>query len=169
MRATRRKILSGLSVGAATLFARPLLRNAFGQTKATKPARLLVICMPNCSIKARWAPTGGRNPLDGTGTATDFKWGFCNEPLEKVRQYVTLIDGLDHKKVGGDPHGSGFIRYTTGGTIRAGEAAKDPGAGRLPGDGNLPVLPSVDQLFLKKSPILGDPGLAMQNGLQLAI
>jgi hypothetical protein len=167
MRVTRRSILSGLGAGTIALFGKPLVRSAFAA--ATPPRRLLVCCMPNCSIVTKWAPTGGRNVTAGTGDATQFQWGFCNEPLEPVRKYVTLVDGLDHKKVGGDPHGSGFIRYSTGGTIRAGEGAKDPGAGRLPGDGNLPVLPSVDQVFIKKSPILGDPGLAIQSGLQLAI
>jgi hypothetical protein len=166
-RVTRRSILSGIGLGTATLFAKPLLRHAFG---ATTPARrLLVLCMPNCSIKPRWAPTGGRDALAGSGDAANFQWGFCNQPLEMVRQYVTLVDGLDHKRVGGDPHGSGFIRYTTGGTIRAGESARDPGAGRLPGDGNMPVLPSIDQLLIQKSPIVGDKGLAIQTGLQLAI
>jgi hypothetical protein len=65
--------------------------------------------------------------------------------------YTTIIDGLDLKAVGGDPHGSGFIRYATGGTIRAGESARDPGAGSLK-EGNLPLLPSVDQVFIQSSP-----------------
>jgi hypothetical protein len=33
----------------------------------------------------------------------------------------------------------------------------------------MPVLPSVDQLFIQKSPVLGDKELAIQSGLQLAI
>ena len=166
MRVTRRSILSGIGAGAATLFGRPLVRHAFAQSGP--PPRLLVVCMPNCSIKNQWAPTGGRNVPGGTGVATDFKWGFCNTPLEPVRKYINLIDGLDHKKVGGDPHGSGFIRYSTGGTIQAGENVGDPGAGRLPGDGNMAKLPSVDQLFLQKSPIIGEKSLAITTGLQLA-
>src|SRR5215207_2354533 len=125
MRVTRRSMLSGIGLGTATLFARPLLRDAFAQAAIPK-FRLLVLCMPNVSIQARWAPTGGRTLPAATGDAAQFTWGFCNEPLEEVRPYVTLIDGLDHKAVGGDPHGSGFIRYTTGGTIVAGEGAKDP-------------------------------------------
>jgi hypothetical protein len=168
MRVTRRGMLEGLGLGTATLFARPLLRTAFAGA-GTPARRLLVLCMPNCSIVDRWAPTGGRNVVAGTGDATQFQWGFCNEPLELVRPYVTLVDGLDHKKVGGDPHGSGFIRFTTGGTIRAGESARDPGAGKLPGDGNMPVLPSIDQVLIQKSPIIGDKGLAIQSGLQLAV
>jgi hypothetical protein len=168
MRVTRRSILSGIGLGTATLFAKPLLRDAFAQ-KATPPRRLLVLCMPNCSIKDKWAPTGGRTPSTGSGDAANFQWGYCNEPLEPVRQYVNLLHGLDHKAVGGDPHGSGFIRYLTGGTIRAGESAKDPGAGRLAGDGNLPTLPSIDQLLLAQSKIIGDKGLALQKGLQLAV
>jgi len=166
MRVTRRSILRGVGVGAATLFGKPLVRHAFAQSGP--PPRLLIICMPNCSIKAQWAPSGGRDAVAKTGVATDFKWGYCNQPLEPVRKYITLIDGLDHKKVGGDPHGSGFIRYTTGGTIQAGENTRDPGAGRLPGDGNNAVMPSADQLFIQKSPFLGEKTLAITTGLQLA-
>jgi hypothetical protein len=169
MRVTRRSILSGIGLGTATLFARPLLQEAFAQSAGIPKFRMLVLCMPNVSIKARWAPTGGRNVPAGSGDATQFNWGFCNEPLEAVRPYVTLVDGLDHKAVGGDPHGSGFIRYTTGGSIVAGEGAKDPGAGRLPGDGNIAVMPSVDQLFIARSPIVGQKGLPIPGGLQLAI
>src|SRR5262245_57839330 len=99
MRVTRRSILRGVGVGAATLFGRPLVRHAYAQAGGPPP-RLLMICMPNCSIKNQWAPTGGRDAVAKTGVATDFKWGFCNQPLEPVRKYITLIDGLDHKKVG---------------------------------------------------------------------
>lgn len=167
MRVTRRSILRGLGLGTATLFAKPLLRDAFGA--GTAPKRFLLLCMPNCSIKNKWAPTGGRNPMAGSGDATMFQWGYCNQPLDPVKQYITLIHGVDHQAIGGDPHGSGFIRYSTGGTIRLGEKVGDPGAGKLPGDGNLPVLPSIDQLLIAKSPIIGDKSLALSKGLQLAI
>ena len=171
MRVTRRSIVRGLGLGTATLFARPLVKDAFAQAGALQLKRLLVLCMPNCSVKSDWQPQGGggRNALAGSGTAEDFTFNYCNEPLESVRQYVTLIHGVDHKRMGGDPHGGGFLRYTTGGHIQQGESTRDPGAGRLPGDGNMPKLPSIDQLLIKNSPIIGDPNLPIKTGLQLAI
>jgi hypothetical protein len=164
MRVSRRWMLGGIGLGTASLFARPLVREAFAQ--GTMPRRFVILCMPNCSIKARWAPTGGRNVPGNSGDATQFTWGFCNQPLEAVRQHTVLVDGVDHKAVGGDPHSSGFIRYSTGGSIKAGASARDPGAGSLANDGNHGVLPSADQLFLDKSPILGDKSLPIAS-LQL--
>jgi hypothetical protein len=161
-------MLRGVGLGTATLFGRSLVRDAFAQT-TLKPARLLVLCMPNCSVKTDWAPKGGRDVLAKTGVAEQWELNYCNEPLAPVKQYVTLIHGLDHKKMGGDPHGGGFLRYSTGGHIQQGEATGDPGAGRLPGDGNMPKLPSIDQLLIKNSPMVGDPALPIKSGLQLAL
>ena len=45
-----------------------------------------------------------------------------------------------------------------------------PGAGRLPGDGNMPKLPSIDQLLIKDSPIdRRAQSLPIKAGLQLAL
>jgi hypothetical protein len=169
MRVTRRSMLRGVGLGTATLFGRSLVKDAFAQSGALQPFRLLVLCMPNCSVKADWAPRGGRDALAKTGDASMFTLNYCNEPLEPVRQYVNIIHGLDHKKMGGDPHGGGFLRYSTGGHIQQGEGTGDPGAGRLPGDGNMPKLPSIDQLLIKNSPIVGDKSLPIKTGLQLAL
>ena len=170
MRSTRRSLLRGLGLGTATLFARPLLKNAqaFDATGGG-PRRLLILCMPNCSVKSDWAPMGGRDALAKTGVAETFTFNYCNEPLTPVKQYVNVIHGVDHKRMGGDPHGGGFLRYTTGGHIQQGDMTRDPGAGRLPGDGNMPKLPSFDQLLIKGSPIIGDPSLPIKSGLQLAL
>ena len=169
MRVSRRSMLRGIGLGTATVFGRSLVKDAFAQSGALQVRRLLVLCMPNCSVKADWAPRGGRDALAKTGTATDFQFNYCNMPLQAVRQYVNIIHGVDHKRMGGDPHGGGFLRYTTGGHIQQGDTTRDPGAGRLPGDGNMPKLPSIDQLLLKNSKIIGDPTLPIKTGLQLAL
>src|SRR4029453_446228 len=166
-RVTRRSMLRGLGLGTATLFARPLVKDAFAQA-GLKPFRLLVLCMPNCSVKADWAPRGGRDVLAKTGVPEPWELNSCNEPLAPVKQYVNLIHGLDHKRMGGDPHGGGFLRYSTGGHIQQGEGTGDPGAGRLPGDGNMPKLPSIDQVLIKESPITGEKDLPIKTGFQLA-
>ncbi len=59
--------------------------------------------MPNSSVKDKWAPMGGRDALAKTGVAETFNFNFCNDPLVPVRQYVNILHGLDHKRMGGDP------------------------------------------------------------------
>jgi hypothetical protein len=151
MRLHRRSFLSGISAGTAALFARPLLREC--HAAGDNPKRLVILYMPNCNIRANWLPSGGRSPETGTGDAKTFTLKSGNDTLTPVRDQTVILTGIDLKSIGGDPHGSGIIRYVTGGTIRAGEKARDPGAGTL-GNGNLPLLPSIDQLLIQKSPAL---------------
>ncbi len=153
MRVSRRSFLSGVGAGTAAFLGGSFERQAFGQ--GAVPKRLLVLYMPNCSIRANWVPKGGR-VVGVSGDATQFTLGTANATLEPVRSLMTIVDGLDLKNIGGDPHGSGIIRMMTGGTIRAGESAKDPGAGTL-GTGNLPLMPSIDQVLADKSALLKGP------------
>jgi hypothetical protein len=145
--------LSGVGAGTAAFLGGAFERQAFGQ--GAVPKRLLVFYMPNSSIRANWAPTGGR-VAGSSGDATVFTLGSANSTLEPARSQMTLVDGLDLKNIGGDPHGSGLIRMMTGGTIQAGEKARDPGGGTL-GTGNLPVMPSIDQVLVDKSALLKGP------------
>jgi hypothetical protein len=154
VRFTRRSLLSGVGAGTATLLGRPLLRQSLAD--GAGPRRLLVLYMPNCNIREQWLPSGGRQVGNGTGDATQFTLGTSSAALEPVRSQLTLVTGLDLKNIGGDPHGSGIIRMMTGGTIRAGEKARDPGDGTL-GTGNLPLLPSIDQILVDRSPVLKGP------------
>jgi hypothetical protein len=153
MRLSRRTLFQGVGAGTAALFGGAFEREAFGQGAIAK--RILVLYMPNSSIRANWVPTGGR-VAGGTGDAAQFTLGSANSTLEPVRSQMTIVDGLDLKNIGGDPHGSGLIRMMTGGTIQAGEKARDPGAGTL-GTGNLPVMPSIDQVLVDKSAMLKGP------------
>jgi hypothetical protein len=163
MRLTRRSLLGGIGAGTAGIFGRPFAGMGRSWAQAAAPVkRFLVLYLPNASIKSQWIPTGGRT--DGAGDATQFTLKNCNATLEPVREYLTIIDGLDLPRIGGDPHGSGIIRLTTGGTIRAGEGARDPGVGTL-GTGNLPLLPSIDQVLEERSPLLKGPAF---RSLQLA-
>ena len=152
MRVSRRALMSGVGAGTVALFGGAFERQAFGQ--GAVPKRLLIFYMPNSSIRANWAPMGGRTA--GQGDATQFTLGTANSTLAPARSQLTIVDGLDLKNIGGDPHGSGLIRMITGGTIRAGEKARDPGAGTL-GEGNLPVMPSIDQVLADKSALLKGP------------
>lgn len=162
MRVSRRTLLQGgTGLGAAALLGGSFERQAFGE--GTAPKRLIMLYMPNSNIRENWVPTGGR-VVGASGDATQFQLNKCNQTLEPVKQYMTILDGLDLKNIGGDPHGSGIIRLVTGGTINAGEGAKDPEGGTL-GTGNLPVMPSFDQVIADKSASLKGPPV---YSLQLA-
>jgi hypothetical protein len=159
-RTSRRSLLAGLGAGTATLFARPLLRECFAQ--AGPPPRLLVIYMPNCSIRASWLPTGGRTPATKQGDASQFTLKACNEPLEPARHAMTLVTGLDLKNIQGCNHGSAIIRLMTGAGIK-------------------PVQATFDQVLQQKAPALQGPPIASlqlgtdtradpgSNGIQLRV
>ena len=100
-----RKHLSRRTVlkGAGATFALPLLDamipagTALAQTEAAAAPRLGFVYFPHGALQDQWQPTRtGRNP--------DFP--FILQPLEPVRDYVTVISGLRNK--GGEsssPHG----------------------------------------------------------------
>jgi hypothetical protein len=100
-----RKHLSRRTVlkGAGATFALPLLDamipagTALAQTEAAAAPRLGFVYFPHGALQDQWQPTRtGRNP--------DFP--FILEPLEPVREYVTVVSGLRNK--GGEsssPHG----------------------------------------------------------------
>ncbi len=82
MRVSRRSFLSGVGAGTAAFLGGSFERQAFGQ--GAVPKRLLVLYMPNCSIRANWVPKGGR-VVGVSGDATQFTLGTANATLEPVR------------------------------------------------------------------------------------
>jgi hypothetical protein len=101
-----RKHLSRRTVlkGAGATIALPLLDamipagTALAQIAAAPATRLGFIYFPHGALQDEWQPkTIGRNP--------DFP--FILEPLEPVREYVTVVSGLRNKAgEGGVPHGA---------------------------------------------------------------
>jgi hypothetical protein len=100
-----RKHLSRRTVlkGAGASIALPLLDamipagTALAQTAAAPATRLGFIYFPHGALQNEWQPAAtGRNP----------KFPFILEPLEPVREYVTVVSGLRNKAgEGGVPHG----------------------------------------------------------------
>jgi hypothetical protein len=100
-----RKNLSRRAVlkGAGATIALPLLdamipaATAFAQTPAAASPRLGFIYFPHGALQDQWQPTR---------TGRDFDFPFILEPLEPLRDYVTVVSGLRNK--GGEsssPHG----------------------------------------------------------------
>ncbi len=89
--------------GAGASIALPLLDamipagTALAQTAAAPATRLGFIYFPHGALREEWEPrTTGRNP----------KYPYILEPLEPVRDYVTIVSGLRNKAgEGGVPHG----------------------------------------------------------------
>ncbi|HVE53560.1 MAG TPA: DUF1552 domain-containing protein [Ramlibacter sp.] len=96
---SRRTVLKG----AGATFALPLLdamvpaATALAQTAAAASPRLGFVYFPHGALQEEWTPTR---------TGRDFDFPFILEPLEPVREYVTVVSGLRNK--GGEsnsPHG----------------------------------------------------------------
>ena len=146
-RITRRSFVSGLGAGTAALIARPLVRECLAQ--GMPPRRLLIIYMPNTSIRANWLPAGGRSPLSNQGDARMFTLKVCNETLAPVREQMTLVTGMDLKKIQGCNHGSAIVNLMTG----SGSNAKGT---------------TFDQLMADRSPLLkGTQVASLQLGTDL--
>jgi hypothetical protein len=160
-RVTRRSMLRGLTYGTAGVFARPLINACFAQ-ESGPPRRLLVLYMPNCSIRASWLPTGGRTPGMNAGNAREFTLKNGNDTLAPAREQMTLITGLDAKQIQGCNHGSSIVRIMTGGGIK-------------------PVGMTFDQVMATRSPLFRGTQIASlqlgtdtradngSNGIQLRV
>jgi hypothetical protein len=96
---SRRTVLkgAGASIALPLLDAMVPAGTALAQTAAAPATRLGFIYFPHGALQDQWQPTTtGRNP----------KYPFILEPLEPVREYVTIVSGLRNKAgEGGVPHG----------------------------------------------------------------
>jgi hypothetical protein len=122
-----RKHLSRRAVlkGAGATIALPLLDamipagTALAQTAAAPATRLGFIYFPHGALQDQWQPKAvGRNP--------DFP--FILEPLEPLREYVTVVSGLRNKSgEGGVPHG--IVEETWLNCVHPRERKADTGRG----------------------------------------
>src|SRR6185437_5779939 len=128
---SRRHFLRGLGVTLALpafeSFARPLLaaegKTALATTATGAPLRTAFIYFPNGAIPASWWPTGDES---------SFKLGPTLAPLEKVRQSINILRGLDHhcadgNRDGGGDHARANSVFLTG--VRLKKSASDIQAG----------------------------------------
>ena len=86
----RRELIRGLGIGLVAapfvdLLARPRSSRAADGASAT---RLVVFFSPNGTVPAHWTPGGGE--ADFT-----FAPGSILEPLEEIRDQLTIVSGLD--------------------------------------------------------------------------
>ncbi|MDX2055513.1 MAG: DUF1552 domain-containing protein [Polyangiaceae bacterium] len=140
LESTRRSLLRGLAgAGLGWPLAR-LLDPRLSRAQAAAPQRLLVIDMPNCTWLPEWVPTGGRNVQQASGDAKAFQYGLSSSPLEAIRHYTTILNGIGIDRPGGDPHVASQIHFMSGDVD--------------PSDTEGSFSPSVDQILAKDSPTL---------------
>jgi len=96
---SRRTVLKGIgaSVGLPLLDAMIPAHTALAQTAAAPRPRLGFVYFPHGALQEEWEPAK---------TGRDFEFPFILEPLEPLREHVTVVSGLRNK--GGEsssPHG----------------------------------------------------------------
>ena len=96
---SRRTALKGIgaAIGLPLLDAMIPAHTALAQTAAAPPTRLGFVYFPHGALRNEWEPTR---------TGPDFEFPFILEPLEPLREHVTVVSGLRNK--GGEspsPHG----------------------------------------------------------------
>jgi hypothetical protein len=128
----RRRFLRGVgALVAVPAFASLQRVNLFAKEAAGKlastasgaPLRTAFVYFPNGAIPSAWWPTG---------EGTDFKWSRTLAPLEKHREMVQILGGLDNVVAeagpdGGGDHARGNGTFLTG--VRLKKSASDIKAG----------------------------------------
>src|SRR5688572_30149943 len=103
-----------------------------GATAATgAPLRMAFVYFPNGAIQPNWWPTG---------EGKDFKLARTLEPLEKVKDKIQILGGLDHKNATPGPDGAGDHARASGSFLTGVRVKKTAGADILAGA-------SIDQVM----------------------
>ncbi len=132
----------------------PLARTATGA-----PLRMAFVYFPNGARQDYWWPKVTENDIEFGRTdlqygRTDFEFGRTMQPLEKMRQHVQVLGGLDHANATPGPDGAGDharangtfltgvrVRKTAGADIHAGVSIDQVAAEHV---GHLTRFPSLE-------------------------
>jgi uncharacterized protein DUF1552 len=139
----RRNFLTGACALGLGYWLRRLEASAQGMPA---PKRLLVIHHPVGTVRDNWVISGN--------SETDFELSRILAPFEPLKQYMTILDGIDIPAIGvGGGHEQGTVTMMTGvrtTELYPGNGGDDPKAADL----------SVDQRFLAASKSLQGPPIA---------
>jgi hypothetical protein len=159
---SRRTVLrgAGVSIALPLLDAMIPAGTALAATAANVKPRLAYVYFPHGAVQKFWTPEG---------TGRDFKFSRILQPLEGMREYVTVVSGMRNKPgESADPHGIIEATWLTCQAPTAVRATPDAGV-------------SIDQLVarqigkdtpLSSIELCGEPGGAVSyrtpnNGLPL--
>ena len=146
----RRSFLRGCGGSAALML--PLLRSIEARAAgAAAPLRLLILQHPLGTYPGltRWCPASST-------TTTSFELPFESAPFTPLQKYMVMVDGLNLIAVrGGMVAGSNGQNTAEGGMVEMMTGV--PTIGLVGQQDHCAGGPSVDQLFLQNSPLLGGP------------
>src|SRR5205814_8956868 len=100
------------------------------KTSTGAPLRMAFVYFPNGAIQPNWWPTGEE---------TDFQLNRTMQPLEKVKDLLQVLGGLDHKEATPGPDGAGDHARASGTFLTGVRVKKTAGA-------DIKAGPSIDQL-----------------------
>jgi Protein of unknown function (DUF1552) len=147
----RRSFLRGMGAGSAALML-PLLRSIEARAAgAAAPLRFLIIHHPLGTAPglANWRP-------NASATTTNFTLPIESAPFTPLQKYMVMVDGVNSVSAtsgkdstgnhgGQNTHEGGMVALMTGVPTLGSVGQQDHCAGG----------PSIDQIFLQKSPVLG--------------
>jgi hypothetical protein len=145
----RRSFLRGCGGTAALML--PLLRSIEARAAGiTAPKRLLIIQHPLGTYTGgtRWCPPA-------SATTTSFTLPLESAPFTPLQKYMVMIDGLNLVAVGGGTATFGGQNTPEGGMVALMTGV--PTLGFIGQQDHCAGGPSIDQLLLQKSPMLGGP------------
>jgi hypothetical protein len=143
----RRAFLRGCGGSAALML--PLLRSIEARAAGARaPQRLLIIQHPLGTYPglARWRP-------DATATTTTFTLPLESAPFAPLQKNMVMIDGLNLVAVGGGTDTSGGQNTAEGGMVALMTGV--PTLGSVGQQDHCAGGPSIDQILLQRSPVLG--------------
>lgn len=133
--------------------------NPMATTSTGAPLRMAYVYFPNGARQDYWWPKVTENDIEFGRTdlamgTTDFEFGRTMKPLEKLRQHVQVLGGLDHANAMPGPDGAGDharangtfltgvrVRKTAGADIHAGVSVDQVAAEHI---GHLTRFPSLE-------------------------
>jgi len=106
---------------------------SLASTATGAPLRMAFVYFPNGARQDYWWPTVTENSLS-SGRAgvpygsNDFQFGRTMQPLEKLKQHVQVLDGLDHLNATPGPDGAGDHARANGTFLTGVRVRKTAGA-----------------------------------------
>src|SRR5437773_2462442 len=126
---TRRRFLRGLgaclalpafeSIGPLSALAAGAGATKLGTTPSGAPLRMAFVYFPNGAIQPNWWPKG---------EGKEFELARTMEPLEKVKQQLQILGGMDHVNATPGPDGAGDHARASGTFLTGVRVKKTAGA-----------------------------------------
>jgi hypothetical protein len=128
---SRRSVLRGAgSIAIALPFLEAMApERAAAAAPAGVAKRFIAVYTPGGTVRERWVPTAAAN-----GNEAEYATSSILKPLEAVRPYILIPDGLAMKAADGEQHQAGMVAFLSGSSQSKAANKYSPG-------------PSIDQVL----------------------